>query len=154
MPGHRDDAGARRAALEAMAQRIAEAVDEAWRRPAEARPRVLVFRVGARRWSLPLGRLREVTLPPARYARVPHSPGAVLGLTNVRGRVVAVVSLAGTLRGEGAVEPAAAARVLLLERGGGAVGLLVDEVVGIEPPHAAHPTLDLDAVLATARGDS
>ena len=151
----RDDvARARLAELEAMTQRISEAVDEAWRRPAEARPRVLVFRVGSRRWSLPLAGLREVSLPPARYAPVPHAAGAVLGLTNVRGRIVAVVALSQALGASTAGEPGPAARVLLIERGRGTVGLLVDEVLGIESPEASVASLDVEGVLAAARADS
>lgn len=134
--------------------RLARAIQEAQEQPAASNPRVIVFRVGPLRLSLPLGSLKEVVLPPARLSRVPRAPAAVLGIMNLRGRVVAVVDLLHALPEELTAEARAAGvpsapgagfaegRVLLLERGRREIGLFVAAVDGIEPAHSAPTTLD------------
>lgn len=129
--------------LSLVARRIASAIDEAHRMPAEGQPRSIVFRVGHARCALPLTSVREVVVPQP-LSQVPRAPEAVLGIMNLRGRVVAVVdtvmALTGEVgrvaRGEG-LPPARTrlrdGRILLLERGRKEIGLLVNEVEGIEP---------------------
>jgi purine-binding chemotaxis protein CheW len=95
--------------------------------------RHVVFRVGAERFALPLEAVREVVLPQPPFARVPRVSEAVLGVMNLRGRVVAVVDLAA-LVGLGA-QPLreGAGQVLILDQGKRAIGLLIGAVVGVEP---------------------
>ena len=79
--------------LVALARRIAQAIAVAEATPLESQRRVLVFRVGSLRLGLPLTSIREVVLPPAALSKVPRAPAALLGIMNLRGRVVAVVDL-------------------------------------------------------------
>jgi purine-binding chemotaxis protein CheW len=72
-------------------------------------------------------------LPHPPFARVPRTGGAVRGVMNLRGRVVAVVDLAELM----GLEPRALAeghgQVIILERGKRALGLLIAGVLGVEP---------------------
>jgi purine-binding chemotaxis protein CheW len=103
--------------------------------------RQVLFRAGGERFGLPLEAVREVVIPQAPFARVPRAGAAVRGAMNLRGRVVAVVDLAA-LVGVGA-EPLAGGRgqVLVLDRDRRALGLLVAQVIGVEPlaPERAEP---------------
>jgi len=100
--------------------------------------RHVLFTVGGERCGLPLQAVREVVLPPATWTRVPRAPPAVAGVMNLRGRVVLVVRLHALLDGAGPAD-AAAARVLLLDRGRRDLGLLVGTVEGIEPLEKVAP---------------
>lgn len=119
-----------------VARRIARAIHDAEAVPAEERPRVLVFVAGGRRLCLPLRALREV-VSPLPLSIVPRAPEALLGIMNLRGRVVLVVDLVKVLPPElaprGGVTPSTgdAGRILLLEQGGREVGLKVEGVEGI-----------------------
>jgi purine-binding chemotaxis protein CheW len=84
--------------------------------------RLLSFRVAGEALAIPAGTVREVIRAPA-LVRVPHAPGALAGLGNLRGQVLSVVSLATLLD-----RPAGTGkRVIVLDNDQG-VGLLVDEV--------------------------
>jgi purine-binding chemotaxis protein CheW len=95
--------------------------------------RHVLFRVATERYALPLVAVREVVLPRPPFARVPRTGGAVRGVMNLRGRVVAVVDLAELM----GLEPRAMAeghgQVIILERGKRALGLLIAGVLGVEP---------------------
>ncbi len=95
--------------------------------------RHVLFRVARERYALPLEAVREVVLPQPPFARVPRSGGAVRGVMNLRGRVVAVVDLA-ELMGL-APQPLAAGQgqVVILDREKRALGLLIAGVLGVEP---------------------
>jgi purine-binding chemotaxis protein CheW len=94
--------------------------------------RHVLFRVASERFGLPLEAVREVVLPQPPFARVPRTRGAVRGVMNLRGRVVAVVDLAELMGLE--PQPLAAGRgqVVLLEGGQRALGLMVGGVLGVE----------------------
>lgn len=143
--------------LAQVAARIARAIAEAEASPADSHPRAMVFRVGRARLGLPLAAVREVLVPPPSLSTVPRAPAAVLGIMNLRGRVVAVVDLLHALPAEAAAlatlpgalpEPPgsrlADGRILLLDRGRREVGLLVAAVEGISELSAADapPVLD------------
>jgi purine-binding chemotaxis protein CheW len=92
---------------------------------ADASARFLTFRVDGRAYALRAGEVAEVVrVPPATH--VPQSPGALVGLANLRGLVLPIVSLRRML---GLSEPATlqAARAVVLN-GGSPVGLVVDVV--------------------------
>lgn len=55
--------------------------------------RVLTFDLAGERWGIALERVREV-VSHAPITRVPFLPPAIVGVTNLRGRVVPVVDLA------------------------------------------------------------
>jgi purine-binding chemotaxis protein CheW len=95
--------------------------------------RHVLFRAGGERFALPLDSVREVVIPQPPFARVPRAGPAVRGAMNLRGRVVAVVDLAA-LAGVGA-ETLAAGRgqVVILDRDRRSLGLLVGQVLGVEP---------------------
>lgn len=114
----------------------------------DERPRVLVVEVAARAWALPIASVRGV-IRASRLTPIPGAPPMVLGLVNVRGLVVTVLTLAGLLRDEAgaprdALEPAERAvppvSVVLLEYGGRAVGVAVDAVLGVRPLDAGDDT--------------
>lgn len=95
--------------------------------------RHVVFRIGSDRYGLPLASVREV-VEPAPMSRVPRSPPAVLGIMNLRGRVVTVVSLGCLVQSEPPVafgDEAPPGKVVLLDRGRRDLGLLVGLVEGV-----------------------
>lgn len=145
--------------LRQVAERIAREIDAAQAVPAQSRPRAVVFRVGEARLALPLTSVREVVMPRP-LSRVPRAPEAVLGIMNLRGRVVAVVDLVLGLSGEQGRQargptpkvPGQAldgGRILLFERGRREIGLLVSEVEGIEALGASTPLVDAEALGAS-----
>ena len=93
---------------------------------------VLVCRVADEQYAVELGVLQTVHRAQDLTA-LPCVPPHVAGLVNVRGEVVVVLSLAATLGLGSSDRPAEAARVLLVDLPHTRVGLLVDEVLGIEP---------------------
>jgi purine-binding chemotaxis protein CheW len=95
--------------------------------------RHVVFRVAGERYALPLEAVREVVLPQPPFARVPRASVVVLGVMNLRGRVVAVVDLAALVGL--APQPLAegTGHVLILDHGKRTLGLLIGGVVGVEP---------------------
>ena len=95
--------------------------------------RHVLFRVSRERFALPLEAVREVVLPQPPFARVPRSGGAVRGVMNLRGRVVAVVDLAELMGLEPQPLQVGGGHVVLLERGQRALGLMVGGVIGVEP---------------------
>lgn len=129
--------------LRDLATRLAREIAAAEAAPPESQPRALVFRVGPLALALPLTAVREVVLPPDRLSKVPRAPAALLGIMNLRGRVVTVVDLVHALPDEvasrllsehAAQEPGAdlgEGRVLIMERGSHEIGLLVRAVEGI-----------------------
>jgi purine-binding chemotaxis protein CheW len=93
----------------------------------------VVFHVGAERYALPLAAVREVVPPNPPFARVPRAGGAVRGVMNLRGRVVAVVDLAELLGLPPQPLRAGQGQVLILDREKRALGLLIGVVLGVEP---------------------
>lgn len=91
----------------------ATAVDEHW----------LAFRVADRQFAVPAALVAEVARMP-RLSRVPHAPAGLLGLANIRGTVLPVLSLARLLL-DG--EDSATSRLVVVDAGE-PVGLAVDDV--------------------------
>jgi purine-binding chemotaxis protein CheW len=100
---------------------------------APAGERQVVFRVGTERYALPLSAVREVVPPNPPFARVPRAGGAVRGVMNLRGRVVAVVDLAELVGLPPQPLEAGRGQVLILDREKRALGLLIGVVLGVEP---------------------
>lgn len=90
--------------------------------------RLLVFLAGGRRYACSIDAVREII--PARPAtRLPGAPSAVIGLINLRGRLVTVVDLAAQLDARDANAPRpGGGSIVLLESGSRMIGVLVDEV--------------------------
>ena len=96
--------------------------------PAAApRRKVLVFRAAGEWFAVALARVREVC-PRAPVTRVPRAPAQVLGVMNLRGRVVTLVDLARCL--DLPADGGAGAHVVLLDLGDPdlAVGLVADRI--------------------------
>jgi len=120
-------------------------------------PSFLTVQVGAERFALPASDVAEVMRPPA-MTRVPLGPPSLLGVANLRGAVMPVVSLHRLLRRE--MNPSPHARVVVIDRGN-PVGLMIDKVISLGNAGAASQdsaadddtgtparTIDLDALLA------
>lgn len=90
----------------------------------------VVFLVDATRYALPLSAVREVVLQPDGVVRVPRAPPPVVGVVNLRGRVVTVVDFARLL--EIPAPTQTQRKLILLERGRRDLALSVTDVEGIE----------------------
>lgn len=114
--------------------------------PGAAADQLLTLRAGGERLALPAGLVREVARLP-RLTRVPHAPAALIGVANMRGTVVPVLSLPRMLGGAGGGER----RVVLVDDGA-LFGLAVEAVDALAAANAAGDarTLDLPALLAAA----
>ncbi len=109
--------------------------------PAPVNDRVLALRAGGERLGVAARLVREVTRLP-RLTRVPHAPRALLGLANIRGAVVPVLSLADLVDRPGGGEQ----RVVLVQDGA-LFGLAVDgvdQLVGDVPEASAAEVADQD----------
>jgi purine-binding chemotaxis protein CheW len=101
----------------------------------------LIVRSGQERIALPARDVREV-VPLGRLTRVPHAPPALLGLGNVRGAVMPMVSLDALLD-----RPSSAGRrVIVLDRAD-PVGLVVAEVPHLAEEDAGARSIDIGALL-------
>jgi len=125
--------------------------------PAAVAQSFLTVQVGDERFALPVSDVAEVIRPPA-VTRVPLGPPSLLGVANMRGAVMPVVSL-HRLLGRG-VSPSSHARVVVIDRGT-PVGLMIDNVTSLGEAGATSPVpaadesmgmparmIDLDALLA------
>ncbi|TCT01729.1 chemotaxis protein CheW [Aquabacter spiritensis] len=91
------------------------------------RRRFLTFRSDARLYALPVEKVRAIVpVPPV--ARVPMAPPSLLGIGNLRGAAVPVVSLRALLAGG---REGVAAGIALVLDGGAPVALAVDRVEGL-----------------------
>lgn len=89
----------------------------------------LTFLLGGSSYSLPAAMVREV-MPLAPVAALPATPAYILGLTNVRGQLVATIDLRPLL--DIPIAPAAPDSLLLVVRAGeSTIGMLVDSVVAV-----------------------
>lgn len=105
----------------------------------------LTVQVGDERFSLPTTDVAEVIRPPA-VTRVPLGPSSLVGVANLRGAVMPVVSLRVLLGGKG--DTPANARVVVIDRGS-PIGLVIDKVAALG---GADGTTDASVERATANG--
>ena len=89
---------------------------------------VLLFTAAGERLALPASDIVEIIRPPV-TTRVPHSPADLLGVANLRGTVLPILSLNGLL-GRKTAPASQSARVIVV-KGGTPVGLLVDAVIAL-----------------------
>ncbi len=94
---------------------------------------LITFDLGESVFGIPSDQVQEVVKPSA-YTPVHHAPDYVLGIRNLRGRVVTLVDLCRRLN-LGAVEGGLGNRVLIVDWQGETIGLLVDRIAD---------TIDLD----------
>jgi purine-binding chemotaxis protein CheW len=111
----------------------------------EERPESWVtFALSGEIYALPVSHVQEI-LRIATITRVPHAPVAVRGITNLRGRVLAVVDLRVRL-GLAASEIGPESRILVADARGRSIGLLVDaarQVLKILPSAIQPPPADV-----------
>ena len=92
-----------------------------------------MFETGGRRYACALDAVREI-VPLGTAARLPGAPPPVVGLINLRGRLVTVIDLAAQL---GARQPGPGwvprGSIVILGRRDQIVGMLVDEVRDVRP---------------------
>jgi purine-binding chemotaxis protein CheW len=116
-----------------------------------ARRLFLVARVAGIACALPVERVHEIVRVPAIF-RVPGAAPHVLGLVNLRGRIVPALDPAPRLDRDGG-ERGARARLVVTEHGSEWVALLVDEVLDLARVPAAELTLGpADHELRSVRG--
>ena len=84
------------------------------------------LRLGGEAFALPVAQVREI-LRVREVTPVPHPPFPVIGVINLRGRVVPLLDLRARL-GLPAAEPDADSRIVLVESQRRRIGLLVDGV--------------------------
>lgn len=102
------------------------------------------FELAGEVYALPVGRVEEV-LRIGTITRVPHAPAPVRGITNLRGRVLAVVDLRVRL-GLPPIAPGPQSRILVVSSRERSIGLLVDsarQVVRILPSAVQAPPADV-----------
>jgi purine-binding chemotaxis protein CheW len=87
---------------------------------------VISFAVGTEEYGLELQHVKEVIRMPE-ITRLPDVPRYVRGLINLRGDVVPVIDLRERL-GQESVTTTPSTRVIVVEVGDGAVGMVVDSV--------------------------
>lgn len=104
-----------------------------------AEDRLLALDVGGKSFGLPSAIVREVARMP-RLTRVPHAPPALMGLANLRGAVVPILSLA-TLVGT----PSAGERRVVIVDQAEPIGLAVDQVSSLDQEAQI---IDLAALIA------
>lgn len=92
-----------------------------------ATEQVVVFDVAGESYGVPVGAVREVLRVPEAMTRLPRSPDLVVGAIDVRGTVLAVVDQRRRF-GLAPGEAGQRRRIVVLEAGGTAAGLLVDGV--------------------------
>jgi chemotaxis signal transduction protein len=107
--------------------------------------RVVVCRVGAERFALPITLVREIVAAPE-LTRIPGVSPVIRGVANVRGTLVTAVS-GRLLLGSPGTE--AGDWLLVLTMRDGRVGIVMDEVEDLQVSAAAHavPVLDIEALV-------
>lgn len=100
------------------------------------------FRLGAQRLVAPMNEIAEI-LPEPRYATMPGAKPWMLGVANLRGRLLPVMDLCGFF-GRELSSARKQRRVLVVEDQDVFAGLLVDEVFGVR--HFSHLSLMPEAL--------
>lgn len=91
----------------------------------------VVFEIGGQRLIAPMGEVSEVLAMPE-YTSVPLSQPWVLGVANIRGRLLPLTDLAQFLKVPSRLPQMSQRKVIVIEHGTEFSGLLVDRVLGIE----------------------
>lgn len=89
---------------------------------------VVVFTLGENEFAIPIGVVREI-LNVAKLVALPNMPAAMVGIINVRGKVLPIVDLKTKFAmGNGLSRERAGQKILLVELESTMVGFLVDAV--------------------------
>src|SRR5579875_869534 len=101
---------------------------------------VVGFRIGRETFGLPISIVREIVRVPEITA-VPNAPDYIEGVINLRGRIIPIVDLRKRF-GQKIVEPSKKNRIVVVELGPRAFGLIVNsasEVLRIPPSEIEEP---------------
>jgi purine-binding chemotaxis protein CheW len=109
--------------------------------------RRLVFKVGQQRQEIDADRVLEVVRV-GHITRVPNGPAALKGIANLRGRPIPVLSMGQLLSRDDLASPHDG-KIIIYDHGG-AVGLLVDDVLKLSDEMTAVPLEGLSDLLDAA----
>lgn len=109
--------------------------------------RKLLLRIGQHHHEIDADQVLEVTRL-GQITRVPNGPSALKGIANFRGRPIPVLSMGKILSGDDGPSPHGG-KIIVYDHGG-AVGLLVDDVLKLSEETTAAPLNDLGDLLDTA----
>ncbi len=109
--------------------------------------RRLVFRLGEQHHEIEADQVLEVVRV-SHFTRVPHGPEALKGIANLRGRAIPILSMSRVLN-NGCSDAGSDGKVIVYDHGG-AVGLLVDDVLRLSSDMTAPPLQGLDDLLNVA----
>lgn len=109
--------------------------------------RRLIFRVGEQSHEIDASLVLEVVRVP-HMTRVPHGPEALAGIANLRGKPVPILSMGKVLNGSHAVGRHDG-KIIVYDHGG-AVGLLVDDVLRLSADATVAPLQGLNGMLDAA----
>jgi purine-binding chemotaxis protein CheW len=109
---------------------------------------LVLFRAGGAGYALEIRAVREIKKVSG-YTAVRHAPASVIGVINLRGRIVTLLDT-GRILGDGAWAPAFPLTVLFVADGEEWVGLAVDEVLDTVAVQAGD-VLPLPANIPAAR---
>ncbi|MDR6625555.1 chemotaxis protein CheW [Caulobacter segnis] len=90
--------------------------------------RFLVLALGEALYGLPMEAVRQVIRRPARMARPPKAPSNLKGVIRLRGDLLPVINVGGSLAAGGA---SGASRVVVMSSGQSSTGLLADRIEGV-----------------------
>jgi purine-binding chemotaxis protein CheW len=102
---------------------------------------VVGFRIGRETFGLPISMVREIVRVPE-ITSVPNAPDYIEGVINLRGRIIPIVDLRKRF-GEKSFEPNKKNRIVVVELGARAIGLIVNsasEVLRIPPSDIEEPS--------------
>ncbi|MBI5497769.1 MAG: chemotaxis protein CheW [Deltaproteobacteria bacterium] len=109
---------------------------------------LLVFELGGEAHAVPAAEVVKV-VEPGSIAALPRLPPQVRGITHHRGRVMTVVDLGLVVSSRFPAQDVTRGRLLLMERGGGSVALLVGvvrEIVSLAPEAGTPPAREGGAI--------
>ena len=111
---------------------------------------VATFHVGGSLLGIATERIQEIIKIGA-ITDVPHAPSHILGILNLRGRIVTVIDLGARLALQASPrgEPG---RIIILDDGGESVGFLVDHIADVIPV-APQELIAPPANMKAAQGD-
>lgn len=118
---------------------------------------LLCFKVASEEYAIDIMDIKEI-MKPREVTEVPRVPSFVRGILSLRGNIIPVFDMRTRL-GLSGNAPSERERVVVVKRGGGFCGVLVDEVVqvvriaeaGIEPPPVVLEGIDREFVLGIGR---
>jgi purine-binding chemotaxis protein CheW len=108
---------------------------------------LLTFQLGQDRYGIAANLVQEVQML-GKHTPLPGTPAFVLGLVNVRGRLLAVLDIRPLLH-QPTLAPRSAAVLMIVQAHGMEVGLLADEVIEIR-----RASLEQSPALTTSNGQT